>query len=245
MATSGTWLFNPDLAELVDEAFERCRIDPAHITARHIQSARRSMRFMLTDWATRDYHEFRIQSESFTLVEGQAVYTAGVDFDIPVAPNTSSNLIELLDAVLTRSGVDTPVTPWSRSDYLNIPEKSIEGRPDRWFIDKQRDQIVVTFWPVPENSTDIITFNGVRKFEDADAAADNADISYYMQDAFAYGLAFRLAEKYAPPELESALFQKAEKAFRDAQNAVRERGDVRIVPVSASRRRRGSAGRYR
>lgn len=244
MATSGTFIFNPDLAEMVDEALERCRIDPAKITSRHILSARRSMRFMLADWATRDYHNFRIESESFTLVQGQATYTAGVDFDIPTPPNTSSNLIDILDAVLTRSGVDTPVVPWTRQDYLNIPEKTIEGRPDRWWVDKQRDQIVVTFWPVPENSTDIVTFNGVRKYEDSDTAADNADIPYHMYDAFAYGLAFRLAEKFAPPELESAMFQKAEAAFRTAQNAVRERGDVRIVP-DAGRRRRGSAGRYR
>lgn len=240
MATSGTFIFNPDLAELVDEAFDRCRIDPAKITARHVLSARRSMRFMLADWATKDYHDFRIVQEQFTTVQGQAVYTAGVDFDI-----TDTNLIDILDAVLERSGVDTPIIPWSRADYLNIPEKSIEGRPDRWFVDKQRDQIVVTFWPVPENSTDIITFNAVRKFEDSDTAADNADIPYHMYDAFAYGLAFRLAEKYAPPKLEASLYGKAQNAFRDAQNAVRERGDVRIVPTSASRRRRGSAGRYR
>jgi hypothetical protein len=239
MATSGTFIFNPDLAEMVDEALERCRIDPAKITSRHILSARRSMRFMLADWATRDYHNFRIESESFTLVQGQATYTAGVDFDIPTPPTTTSNLLDILDAVLTRQGVDTPVVPYTRSDYLNIPEKTTEGRPDRWFVDKQRDQIVVTFWPVPENSTDIITFNGVRKYEDSDTAADNADIPYHMYDAFAYGLSFRLAEKFGPPELESAMFQKAEAAFRSAQNAVRERGDVAIVPGSSTRRRRG------
>lgn len=240
MTTSGTYLFNPELAELVDEAMERARIDPAHLTARHILSARRSMRFMLADWATKDYHNFRIVNESFTAVESQGVYTAGVDFDI-----TDTNLIDILDMTLTRSGVDTPVTPCYRQDYLNIPEKTTEGRPDRCFIDKQRDNIVFTFWPVPENSTDIISFNGVRKFEDSDTAADTADIPYYMQDAFAAGLAFRLAEKYSPPELESALYTKSEIKFKDAQNAVRERGDVRIVPTSNSRRRRGSAGRYR
>lgn len=91
----------------------------------------------------------------------------------------------------------------------------------------------------------MITFNAVRKYEDSDTASDNADIPYYMYDAFAYGLAFRLAEKYADPSLEAALYGKAQNAFADAQNAVRERGDVRIVPTSASRRRRGSAGRYR
>lgn len=245
MATSGTFLFNPDLAELVDEALERVRIDPAHITARHILSARRSMRFMCADWATKDYHDFRIEQESFTVTQSQAVYTAGVDFDIPVAPNTTTNLLEMLDMVLTRNGVDTPVIWWSRADYLNIPEKQIEGRPDRVFVDKQRDQLVLTFWPIPENSTDIITFNAVRKFEDFDTAADNADIPYQMYDAFAYGLAARMAEKYGTPELEEKLWLKAERAFFDGTNAVRERGDVRIVPDSASRRRRGSAGRYR
>lgn len=240
MATSGTYIFNPDLAELVDEALERCRIDPAKITSRHILSARRSMRFLLADWATDDYHDFRIVKETMTLVESQAEYVAGVDFDI-----TDINLIDVLDMVLTRSGVDTPVEFWSRSDYLNIPEKVVEGRADRVFIDKQRDNLVFTFWPVPDNSTDSVTFNAVRKFDDADTASDTADIPYYMYDAFAYGLAARLAEKYAPPELEEKLWIKAGQAFRKGTNAVRERGSVRIVPTSASRRRRGSAGRYR
>jgi hypothetical protein len=222
MATSGTYIFNPDLAELVDEAMERARIDPAHVTARHVLSARRSMRFILAGWATQDYHNFRIVQESFTVVQSQGVYTAGVDFDI-----TDTNLIDILDMTLTRSGVDTPVEFYARQDYLNIPEKTTEGRPDRCFIDKQRDGLVFTFWPIPENSTDIIS----------DTAADTADIPYYMYDAFAYALAFRLAEKYSPPELEATMYQKAQVSFRDAQNAVRERGDVRIVPTSSRRRR--------
>ena len=240
MATSGTYIFNPDLAELVDEALERCRIDPAKITSRHILSARRSMRFMLADWATKDYHNFRIVEETMTLTASQASYVAGTDFDI-----ANSNLLEIIDVVLRRDGGDTPVTFMPRSEYLNIPEKTTEGRPDRVFIDKGRDGITMTLWTVPENSTDQLIFNGVRKFEDSDTAADNSDIPYYMYDAFAYGLAFRLAEKFAPPEIEASMYQKAQIAFRDAQNAVRERGDVRIVPGSGRRRRRGGAKSYR
>jgi hypothetical protein len=240
MTVSGTYLFNPDLAEMVDEAMERARIDPANVTARHILSARRSMRFMLADWATKDYHDFRIKQESFTTVQSQAVYTAGTDFDV-----TDNNLLDIMSVVLRRSGVDTPVEFWSRDDYLNIPEKDTEGRADRVFIDKGRDGITMTFWTVPENSTDEIIFNAVRKFEDADVASQTADIHYYMYDAFAYGLAFRLAEKFSPPELEQALYAKAANAFKDGTNAVRERGDVRIVPVSGQRRRRGGAKSYR
>lgn len=242
MATSGNYLFNPDLAEMVDEALERCRIDPAKITSRHIASARRSMRFMLADWATKDYHNFRIQRQSFTLVQSQAEYVAGTDFDLGA---TGVAILDIINVVLRRNGVDTPVSLMSRSDLINIPEKTTEGRADRAFVDKKRDGITLTFWPVPENSTDEIHFDAVVKFQDSDTAADNADIPWYMYDAFAYGLSFRLAEKFAPPELESALYMKAENAFRTGSNAARERGDVRLVPASGSRRRRGRSSSYR
>lgn len=242
MATSGTFIFNPDLAELVDEAMERARIDPAKLTARHILSARRSMRFMLTAWATKDYHNFRIREDTMALVQSQSVYVAGTDFDLDLG---GVNIVDIIQVMLRRDGVDTPVTFMPRSEYLNIPEKDTEGRPDRVFIDKGRDGITMTFWTVPENSTDEIIFSAVRKFEDSDAASATADISDYMYDAFAYGLAFRIAEKFSPPELEQALYGKAEIAFTEAQNAVRERGDVRIVPTSGKRRRRGSARGYR
>lgn len=242
MTTSGTYIFNPDLAELVDEAFERCRVDPANISIRHILSARRSMRFMLANWATQDYHDFRIRRDNITLTESQASYVAGTDFDLDVG---GVNIIDIIDVVLRRDGVDTPVEFMSRQEYLNIPEKDTEGRPDRVFIDKQLDGITMTLWTVPENSTDQLFFDAVRKFEDSDTASDTADIHYYMYDAFAYGLAFRLAEKFSPPELEQALYGKAQNAFIMGSNASRERGAVRIVPESGFRRRRGSAGRYR
>jgi len=235
MATSGTYIWNPDLAELVDEAMERARMDPAHITMRHILSARRSMRFMCADWATKDFHDFRVVETQFTVVQSQAVYVGGTDFDL-----TDNNLIDILDMSLRRNGVDTPIVFCPRKEYLDIPEKTTEGRTDRCFVDKTVDGLTLTFWPVPENSTDTVIFNGVRKFQDFDTAADTADIPYYMHDAFAYELAFRLCEKYSQPDLEQAMYVKAQNAFKTAQNAVRERGDVRIVPVSSRRR-----GRYR
>lgn len=230
MATSGTYIFNPDLAELVDEAMERARIDPAHVTMRHILSARRSMRFMCADWATKDYHDFRVVATTIALTQSQAVYTGGIDFDV-----TDNNLIDILNISIRRNGSDTPIEFCTRSEYLDIPDKTTEGSPDRCFIDKQRDQLVLTFWPVPENSTDIILFDGVRKFQDFDTASDTADIPYHMYDAFAYGLAFRLCEKYSPPELEQAMYVKAQNAFKDAQNAVRERGEVRFIPSNRRR----------
>lgn len=230
MATSGTYIFNPDLAEIVDEAFERCRMDPALLNARHIRSARRSMRFMLTDWATKEYHEWRIENLNFTTVDGTASYT---DTDIP------ANVLDILDWSLRRDGNDIPITPIPRTEYIDIPNKDTEGMPVRVFVDKGLDGITATFWPVPENSTDVILFNAVRRFADSDTASDTQDVPWYLYDAFAYGLAARLAEKYAPPELEEKLWVKAERSFKTGSAASREYGDVRIIPGSGRRRGAG------
>lgn len=235
MATSGTFLFNPDLAEIVDEAFERCRVDPAGLTIRHIRSARRSMDFMLVGWAAEGYHNFRSTETSLTLTDGTASYTD---------PDIATSIIDITTAVLRRDGVDTPIIAIGRDEYQSIPEKDTEGRPDRMWVDKGRDGITVTFWPVPENSTDAFRYTAIRKFEDHDTASDNPDIPYYMREAFVAGLAAKLAEKWAPPELEPGLIQKAAVAFRKGVNAQRERKDVRIIPGSG-RRRRGSSRSYR
>lgn len=227
MASSGTYIFDPDLAEIVDEAFERVRMDPAGLTARHIRSARRSMRFMLAHWATQDFHDFRIEQVSFTVEEDEPDYT---DTDAP------ARLIDIIQVAHRADDIDTPMTQMSRQEYLDIPDKTITGRPDRYFVDKQVAGITMSLWPVPNNSTDTIVINAVRKFQDSDTASDTQDIPYQLQDAFVYGLASRLCEKYGPPEIEEKLFMKAEASLKDGSNAVRERGDVAIIPSSGRRR---------
>ncbi len=232
--SSGTYLWNPALADMVDEAFERARIDPAKITARHIVAARRSMNFMCVDWATQDYNEWRIQQETMTLTDGTAAYTSGTDFD-----TTNNATMDILDMILTRSSVDTPVVIYSRSEYLAIPDKTTEGRPDRVFVDKQVDNVVLTFWPVPENSTDTVTWNALRRFDDFDTASDDADVPYYARDAFCAGPAYRVCEKFGDPSLEEKLYAKSEVALQKAMKATRERGHVQFVPRSGRVRRTG------
>lgn len=180
------------------------------------------MRFMLSDWATDEYDDFRIERMNFTTVDGTAVYSGASTFP--------SHVIDVISVFLRSDGTDTPMTLISRRDHADIPDKSVEGRPDRIFIDKQRDGLVGTLWPVPDNSTDAIYFDAVVKFEDHDKAANNADIPYMMREAFAAGLAARLAEKYSPPELEKDLIIKAVHALRKGRNASREMVEVRMTP---------------
>jgi hypothetical protein len=228
MATSGTYLWNPELADMVDEAFERCWVDPATLVHRHVMSARRSINYMLADWAARSFSDFRIERVELALVEDQQQYPlSGVD---------DFYALDILNIVLRRNGVDTPLLQMSRSEWLEIPTKTYKGRPDRYFVDKQRDFLLLEIWPIAENSTDVLVYDRVRRYQDADRAAQNPDIPYYLREAFVSGLAARLATKgYTPPEREAGLMMMAEDALRRGMGASMGNEDVRIRPGSGRR----------
>ena len=59
MATSGSTNFEPDVADYVEEAFERCGIEVR--TGYDLKTARRSINLMLADWATRGLNQWTIE----------------------------------------------------------------------------------------------------------------------------------------------------------------------------------------
>lgn len=233
---SGTYLWEPDLAEMVDEAFERCRVDPSTLDVSHVISARRSMNLMLSSWAAEDMQDFRIDRiEPFALTQGTQTYT--------VDPGTDGRVIDINQVALRRDGSDTTIYPMSRQEWLDIPEKTTQGRPSRYFADKRQNSILITLWTVPENSTDVLVMDVMRKFQDVGYGSDDPDIPYYMREAFAAGLAFHLGRKYAPEPILPRLKSDADDAFETANGAQRERGDFVIIPGSNSRRWGGGRAR--
>jgi hypothetical protein len=233
MSTSGTYTWSPTVAEIIDEAFERARIDPATITVAQQLSARRSLNAILTDWANRDIHQWVIEQRTLALVAGTPSYTLPAE------------IIDVLDAVLRRSGKDTPMMPMGREEYLAIPDKTLRGRPDRYFTDRQAAAVVMKLWLVPENSTDTIIYNDFRRFQDikADMTQNPDVVGRYIEALFAE-LAAKIAEKWGgertttdkegnvrssyDPSLEKALREKADWAFMVARSEDRERVPTRI-----------------
>lgn len=188
MTILSTYTFNPDLAELFTEAFERAGIDPASIGDRHIRSALRSCSMMLnSEWATYGNCEFNLPEATLNLVAGTATYQLAT---------TAPGFLDLVTAILRRGGRDTEVFQVSMADYLLIPNKTQRGRPDRYKIDKTETTASITFWPVPENSTDQFVFNFFRTVSDIGEMANTAPVPENMREAFVCGLAFRMAQKF-------------------------------------------------
>lgn len=211
MASSGTYVYAPDIGELVEESYERCSVDPATLTVRHARSARRSLNLLFSDWATQGVRLFAVDEQTQAVTDGTASYT--------IATGT----LAILDMVVRRSSVDTVVHRIDRETYHLIPNKTQEGLPSQVYFDRKAG--LYYLWNVPENSTDQIRYNRLRRIQDVTAATETPDVPYHWFEALASGLAAKLAVKFAPAKLQ-LLDGLAGRALATAKTEDRERVDT-------------------
>ena len=99
MSTSGTFAFSMTNAEIIDEAFERCGVDPSSLVARHLRSAVRSLNLLFSEWENRGKKLWAIEQETLTLT------ASDTDF---VPPSGTQVILEM---ALRRVAGNHPVTP--------------------------------------------------------------------------------------------------------------------------------------
>jgi len=218
MALSGSTDFEPNVAEFIEEAFERCGLELR--TGYDLKTARRSINLMLAEWANRGLNQWTIEQTTQTVTEGTSEYNLG------------TNVIDVLDVVCRRTvnstQTDISMDRLSRSEYINIPNKTTKSRPSQFFIDKQNNP-VLKVWPAPENSTDILVFNKLVRMDDADKATNTMDMPFRFYPCFAAGLAYYISVKRAP-EKTSLLKQLYEEEFDRAMSQDEDRASFRIRP---------------
>ena len=218
MATSGSTDFEPNVAEFVEEAFERCGLELR--TGYDLKTAKRSINLMLAEWANRGLNQWTIEQATTTVIEGTTDY------------NLNANIIDILDVVCRRtvSGTQTDISMdrLSRSEYINIPNKDTKARPSQFFFNKQNNP-VLQVWPAPENSTDILVYNKLVRMDDADAATNNMDMPFRFYPCFTAGLAYYISVKRAP-EKTTLLKQLYEEEFNRAMSQDEDRASFRIRP---------------
>ena len=71
MTTSGTSIFNLDLNNLIEEAFERCGVELR--TGYDFRTARRSLNLLTIEWANRGINLWTIEQGEIPMVQGQIV----------------------------------------------------------------------------------------------------------------------------------------------------------------------------
>jgi hypothetical protein len=223
MATSNSKDFELDVAEYIEEAFERCGLELR--TGYDLESARRSLNLLLAEWANRGLNQWTVKQNSIPMVQGTASYN--LDSTNPTA------VIDVLDCFVreTVSGTttDLPLNRMSRAEYANMATKSTTGKPNQFVMDKQITP-TITIWPVPDKSSAYTVYvNVLTRMDDADTGADTMQIPFRFYPCLAAGLAYYMALKRAPDKVQllKALY---EEEFQRAMSQDEERASFRIAP---------------
>ena len=214
MAVSGSKNFELDVAEYVEEAFERCGLEVR--TGYDLKTARRSLNLLLADWANRGLNQWTIKQRSLTMVAGDGEYDLGAD------------VIDVLSVVCRRSGTDYSLERLSRDGFLTIPNKTTQGRPNQFFLDRQLTPNL-KLWPVPDNSTDVVLYDALTRMDDADDYTNTMDLPFRFYPCLAAGLAYYIALKRAPNRVQM-LKAVYEEEFDRAATEDRDRSSFNVVP---------------
>jgi hypothetical protein len=121
MTTSSSKNFELDVAEYIEEAFERCGLELR--TAYDLKTAKRSLNLLLAEWANRGLNQWTISQTAITLTQGTTSYS--LDATNPTA------VIDVLDAFIRRT------TNGTASDLQMNQNLSLKKAPERTGMLKQ------------------------------------------------------------------------------------------------------------
>jgi hypothetical protein len=138
------------------------------------------------------------------------------------------DVIDILSAVIRRDNIDYSLLRLSREEYLTIPDKSSQGRPNQFFLDRQVTPSL-KLWPAPENSTDVVYYNALTRMDDADTYTNTVDMPFRFYPCLAAGLAYYIAIKRAPQRVQ-LLKAVYEEEFERAMTEDRDRASFNVVP---------------
>jgi|TARA_R100001460_G_scaffold27276_1_gene55008 hypothetical protein len=204
--TSGTTVFEKgfSIADIVEEAFERIGIQG--VSGYQLKTARRSLNIMFQEWSNRGLHYWEIANNSITLVNNQAVYTM---FRSTSDGTSSATAVYGVDDVLEASyrnsnNIDTPLTKISRSTYQALSNKTSNGQPTQYYVQRFIDRVTVTLYLTPGTSEagDFFNYYYVKRIQDAGSYSNDADVPYRFVPCMVAGLAYYLAVKFSPERIE-------------------------------------------
>ncbi len=223
MTTSGTYnaVANFNIAEIIDEAFRRCRVAPSMIDGEHMLSARISLDLLFITWCNDGLQQFIIDEQTQVLV-GDGT---DINFTTPVGTVDVWSMI-----FRNSSDTDMEISAISRVDYQNISQKDTAGQPVSYFVDKTTMPPVIYLWPVQNITGTSVVYNRIRQIQDAGAYTNTPDTTVLYKDAICAGLASRLAEKYCEADLEARLIAKYQEVYNLAKDQDRDRAPLVIKP---------------
>ena len=205
--TSGTVIFDKNFSidEIIEEAYERIGLQG--VSGYQLKTARRSLNILFQEWGNRGLHYWQIANNDITLVDGQAVYTMFRSSDDGTSDATAVfGVDDILEAVYRNSSsVDSPLTKINRSTYQALSNKTSKGQPTQYYVQRFIDKVTITLYLTPGSSEagNKLNYYYVKRIQDVGDYTNATDVPYRFVPCMVSGLAFYLAQKYAPERVQA------------------------------------------
>ena len=231
MATSGTFNFTLDLADIMEEAYER--IGGELKTGYDYKTARRSLDLLMLEWQNKGLNLWTVKNASITLVMGQGTYPL------------SAEKLDVIEGLLrTDEGdaskqADLSMRRISVSNWARQTNKLSLGRPTQYWIERTPDNIIVNLWQVPDGYTPYaFNYYYLERIEDAGKPATNTmDVPSRYLPVLTAGLAYYLGLKTpAAAQMLPALKMVYDEQWDLASDAAREKASFFVKPGGYSGR---------
>ena len=219
MATSGTTSFDLNIDDIIEDAFERCGLQTR--TGYDLQSARRSLNLLFSEWGNRGIHLWKVKNHTKNLTAGTTTYNA---------PSDASDILEM--TFRQGSGTttsDTTMTKISRSEYQAIPNKFSQGQPTQYFVERKISSVEISLYQTPNTTDTQINFNYLARIEDVGVYTNTPDAPYRFLPCMVSGLAFYMSQK-KNPQASQALKLYYEDELQRALTEDSQSTSVHIVP---------------
>lgn len=187
MATSGTNVYF-NIMEVIEEAYERAGKKPAQLTARHLDSARRSINDLFLRWSASEVNVWKIASGTTTSVASTDSYTVGT---------SGSPVIDIINvSVKNSSGNEIPLDFLSQADYQLLTDKDQEASlTASYTVFRNNNGVSFKVWPVPKDATLTYTYHTINYVEEVGNYDNDLDLPKRMLPALIAGLAWQLSLK--------------------------------------------------
>jgi len=202
--TSETTEFNPQMDDVIEEAFERTGVRGTR-TGYQLRSARRSLNIMFQEWGNRGVHLWKVKLAKIPLVQGQAEYSYASD-----STNFPDDISTVLEAYYrnnsdTANPQDIALTQISRSQYSQTPNKLTQGTPSQYYVARRLNPSIFLY-ATPSSSVSSTTtpssfqfcFYYLSKIQDVGAYNNTSDVVNRFYPCMMSGLAYYLSLKYSP-----------------------------------------------
>jgi hypothetical protein len=214
--TSGTVTFDKTFAvdEIIEEAYERIGLQA--VSGYQLKTARRSLNILFQEWGNRGVHYWEVAETNIDLIEGQTEYNffrASGDGTSSTtnAPSSVFGVADILEVTLRTNRTQTTqadqaLTKINRAAYSALANKLSKGTPSQYYVQRLIDKTTLTVYPTADssNASKDLHIYYVKRIQDVDATyTDATDVPYRFVPCMVSGLAYYLAQKYAPDRIQT------------------------------------------